>query len=186
MIFYFFLNNNIFENCVYYKNYKDIFKIDLRDLNLIAEDNNILNFVCFYPRTNIKKITSYTNFFFRSEPEVDCAGQISSKCFIHYGDSEDDYTIIDCDIYTVGYQLISLYIYLPKNNRSFLNELIYKFYPKITDECCICYETKTNIINIHQNEYKHFVCISCLVKIKNCPICREDLQKIHLKYINNF
>ena len=114
---------------MYYKNYKDIFKIDLQNLNLVAEDNNIFNFVCFYPRTNIKKITSYTNFFFRTSPEDDCAGQISSKCFLHYGNDENDYITIDCDIYTIGYRLIS-YIYIYPKKIDFLNELIYRFIQK--------------------------------------------------------
>lgn len=62
-----------------------------------------------------------------------------------------------------------------KENNSYNFEIIdsiiksdIDFIDKQNLECCVCYEKCCNFI-----EYcKHIICLKCLTRIKNCPICR--------------
>ena len=46
-------------------------------------------------------------------------------------------------------------------------------------ECCICYESS----GIYNTECSHNLCLDCLLKLKKleCPICRNQLNKIPFK-----
>lgn len=43
----------------------------------------------------------------------------------------------------------------------------------IADECVICFDITSNMMVLCCN---NFVCQSCYVKIKRCPICRKDIK----------
>jgi len=46
-------------------------------------------------------------------------------------------------------------------------------------ECCICYESS----GIYNTECSHNLCLDCLLELKKleCPICRNQLNKIPVK-----
>jgi hypothetical protein len=51
--------------------------------------------------------------------------------------------------------------------------------PKETGQCVICMDDKNDLINLHQNDYKHVVCPECILKLENeCPICRQKSEVI--------
>jgi hypothetical protein len=62
-----------------------------------------------------------------------------------------------------------------KNNKvinNYINKI--KLYSELNfiKECCICSNTKLNIIF----DCAHYVCIDCYVEIDKCPICRQNVN----------
>jgi len=83
--------------------------------------------------------------------------------------------------------------YVSKNNQLMDNNNKIKRYKNIAKKskaeleqnnktylCNICYKNKKNII---LNPCFHFnLCDVCLKKVKNCPICREEIECYHYIY----
>jgi hypothetical protein len=174
MSFYFFLNEKLLGTCYYRKIYQSTFEIDVNDMNLMCGMSNKLQFICMYPRMNILKIISFTEFFFNELPLPDYYGKVTTRCNIYF--NKDDYDTFPCEIFVRGFQIIRVEIPMPKDSRLFLRELKYIKRKKIKATCCICYEEKNNIVNIHENHYNHFVCSKCIVQIDYCPICRQKIE----------
>lgn len=169
MSFYFFLNNKSYD-CLYIKPYEHIFKLDMTNLNMYCKLYNSFQIITFSPRTNIYKMLLDVNFFFSEPPLWNQYGMINGFVYIYY--NKKCFEKRKCTLFFHGFLLTNLYIYMPVRDNSFIRELKFRDYTRITENCCICLDYCNEIINIHQNEYNHFVCSSCLVKIDKCPICR--------------
>lgn len=170
MSFHFFLNN-IFYDCFFHKKpYENIFKLDIKNLNIYCEIQNKFQMIAFNPRSNIHKMFLNCEFFFKEKPDTDQYGVINTFLNIYY--SNNNIEKVKCSLFFKGFHLTNIYIYMPFCNLLFIKELKFRSYIRILDNCCICYENKNNIINIHQNQFNHNVCFDCLLKIDKCPICR--------------
>lgn len=151
--------------------YKDVIRINT-DFECITDINKILIY-CTNPRINMDCLIYCSDFKFGEDINEDTYGQIISKMLVnYYYTSKCDF--IKINILTRGYTITDIIIYMPETNRSFLRELLYLSYPRITETCYICYEEKKNIINLH---YDHQFCLDCLLQLKQkkCPICRETI-----------
>lgn len=173
MSFYFFLNERLLGTCYFRKIYQPRFEVDISDMNLICGMSNKLQFICMYPRINILKIISFTEFFFHERPTADYHGKVTTRCHVYF--NKDDYETYACEIYLKGFLITKIEIDMPKNNRLFLRELKYRKRRKYQETCCICFDEREDIINVHENHYHHFVCADCILNIDKCPICRENL-----------
>jgi hypothetical protein len=128
---------------------------------------------------NIELVSGFFEFYYTTIPSEDTLGQVLSKALITYK-LEDEHSpavtdMTPCIIFTKGLKILELLIYMPTNELSYVKELLYYFVPKLQAECVICLDDKTNIINLHNDVYKHYVCVSCVLKITRCPICRKDI-----------
>lgn len=154
--------------------------IDLRPENIECRINNVCMLFIENPRINIELISGFFEFYFRSVPMDHTLGQVLTKILITYknGNSENksETEMMPCIIFTRGLRILEILIYTPAANFTFLKELKIHFLPKIENYCLICYDKKENIINLHKNNYNHFVCKDCLLQIDKCPICRLDLN----------
>ena len=173
MSFYFFLNESLLGTCYYRKIYKPRFEVDISDINLKCQMSNKLQFICMYPRINILKIISFTEFFFHEVPTENYNGKVSTRCNIYF--SKDYYETYPCDIYVKGFLITRIDIDMPKNNELFLRELKFQNRKKHRAKCCICFDERNDIINVHEDQYNHFVCALCILNIDKCPICRQNL-----------
>lgn len=151
--------------------YKDVVIIKT-DLECILDVNKILIY-CVNPRMNIDCLLYCSDFKFGDTINENTYGQIISKMLVNY-----HYTtkcdFIDFNILTTGYTITSIIINMPKQDKTFLRELLYLKFPKIKNMCYICYEEKNNIINLH---YNHQFCLDCILQLKTniCPMCREKI-----------
>jgi hypothetical protein len=85
------------------------------------------------------------------------------------------YDYIPCIMYTRGFFLTQILIYLPMRKTIFLRELLFLTYPIIRGACIACLEDEIDIINVHRDQdYVHGLCKGCLLKVgPRCPVCRE-------------
>lgn len=154
--------------------------IDLRSENIECKLNNVCMLFIENPRLNIELISGFFEFYFKTYPSEQTLGQVLTKVVITYKsgdrDNKADTETMPCIIFTKGFQMLEILIYTPSIDITFLKELRISFLPKIDDHCTICLEKKDNIINLHQDHFKHYVCKDCLIKIDKCPICRLALQ----------
>lgn len=155
------------------KTYHPIYLIDLRHLNVICKMQNTCMFFLENPKTNIELVSGFLEFYYRLLPSADSLGQIMSKALITFSQAYQEMT--PCVIFTKGLQIIELLIYMPAHTFSYMRELRYHFLPHMRAECVICLENKSNVYNIHQNHFQHNVCLSCVLKITKCPLCRMSI-----------
>lgn len=175
--------NNSFHNVEYSGFYKPLLLIDVRK-NLVRCDlNNTIFFYVENPRTNIELISGYFEFYFHTSPQDFMLGQVISKSMISYRTTssitsilQNHHEYLPCILFTKGFYIQEILIYMPIQNLPFLRELKYYWYARFTERCCVCLDEKDNIINVHQNAYHHLVCFNCLLRIEPiCPICRADI-----------
>lgn len=160
------------------KYYHPLYLIDLRFMDMFCELNNTFMFFMENPRINIDLVSGFFEFCFRTTPPDESLGQVLSKAMITYRqDDAQEQCITEmtpCIIFTRGLKILELLIYMPLQEFRYLKELQYFFYPKTEAGCVICYE-RGNVINIHRDEFEHCVCMECLVRINQCPLCRMPL-----------
>jgi hypothetical protein len=163
----------------YDKVYFPLYLIDLRVLDIRCEISNTFLFFIENPRVNIELVSGFFEFYYNTIPGDETLGQVLSKALITYrlGDEANAVTeMTPCVIFTKGLKILELLIYMPTNDLVYIRELQYSFLPKLEAECVICMEDRKDVINIHQNNYEHYVCMSCVLQIKKCPICREAIK----------
>ena len=164
------------------KYYLPLILIEVREYNMKCTLNNSIIFFMENPRTNIELISAFFEFYFEELPSSETQGQVSTKSMIVYRKVDDPtiqdptlFEFIPCILFTQGSFIHQILIYLPVQILSYLRELKYMFLPRSLDTCSICLEEK-KVINVHQNQYSHHCCLSCLLCIeKKCPICRLPL-----------
>jgi hypothetical protein len=167
--------NGNFYNLKNVQCYKDeiVFKTNIE----CDKEKNKIILLILNPRTNIDSLLYCSEFFFNTDIQSDTFGQMESKILVGYNIKYRTNDTFFCKIYflTKGTTIIKVTIEMPEQNRTFMRELIYKKKEMKKDECYICYETKSNIINLHNN---HQFCLDCIlqVKTKKCPICRVDID----------
>jgi len=159
------------------KLYHPLYLIDLRSYQLKCQMKNTILFLLEDPRVNIDLVSGYFEFYYQTAPDFDSLGQVFSKALISYralgsGGIGD---LTSCVLFTKGMTILELLIYMPIQTQTYLQELKYYFIPKLTETCVVCWETKKNIINVHQDQYNHYVCVPCLLKCSRCPICRSNI-----------
>lgn len=154
--------------------YKDVVNIST-NIDCTQEKNKILIY-CNDPRINIDSLLYCSDFIFNNEIIEDSYGQIISKMLLNYNYTSMKYKFdfVDINILTKGKLITNIIIFMPKNNKIFLRELLYLSYKRKEETCYICYEEKNNIIELHHN---HKFCLDCILKLKQkkCPICRDTI-----------
>lgn len=168
------LCNAIFDRIDYRSFYKSEIILEV-SYPCMLNYNSFLLF-CQSPRTNIDSIIAFVEFYFPRKPEEDSVGEIASSAFINYyifSMNRNNFHFCPIKLKTKGQNIVQIALTLPQSEKIYLRELVYSFHKKYTDECPICYETKSNMITIH---FSHSFCFDCLMKIPPfCPICREKL-----------
>jgi hypothetical protein len=175
MSFFLILNGKFYEK-KYTKFYTPVLSISLEDLNLECQERNKLIFFCEEPRTNISLLMSRIEFYFTYQQDYDVIGQLSSKVLINYNIDKNPNNQVyeNCIIFTKGYKITEILVYLPTHELKFLRELVYHFYEKSSGLCDICFEKKTNMVSV--DKYHKF-CLDCILKTnKKCPICRQNIH----------
>ena len=173
---FFFILNGIFYVKEYKKFYTPVLSVPLEDMNLQCQERNKLIFFCEDPRTNISLLMSRIEFYFTYQQDYDVIGQLSSKVLINYNIDKNPNNQVyeNCIIFTKGYKITEILIYLPTHELKFLRELIYNFYQKSTGFCDICFEKKENMVFV--DNYHQF-CVDCILQMnKKCPICRQAIN----------
>jgi len=136
--------------------------------------NHIIMFMN-HPRTNIDSLSACFEFYFMENPSTsqELSGQVISRCMVNYTTRVYDY--IPCILYTRGFLLTQILIYLPIRKTIFLRELLFSTYPVLTGSCTTCMEDGIKIINVHRDRnYVHGLCKECLLRVgQRCPVCRE-------------
>jgi hypothetical protein len=159
------------------KIYFPLYLVDLRVLDIRCEISNTFLFFIENPRVNIELVSGFFEFYYNSIPGDETLGQVLSKALITYRLGEDAVTDMSpCVIFTKGLKILELLIYMPTNDLVYIRELQYYFFPKVEAECVICMDDRKDVMDIHQNNFEHYVCMSCVLRIKKCPVCREDIR----------
>jgi len=160
----------------YSKYYNPLLLIDVKKYNMKCNITNSFLFFIENPRTNIELVSGYFEFYFKNVPQEYTLGQVISKTLITYSEScKYNQEFMPCILFTNGFFLQEILIYLPFQNFCFHRELKLKFLQKMEYKCAICLETKP-CINLHQNTFNHCVCVDCALKIENtCPLCRLSI-----------
>jgi hypothetical protein len=158
------------------KYYNPLLLIDVKKYNIKCNLTNTFWFYIENPRHNIDLVSGFFEFYFKNSPDEFTLGQVISKSMILYNKEKTNYhDFMPCILFTSGFYLQEILIYLPIQNFLFFRELKYYFYKKIQTNCIICYEDKL-CINVHDNHYEHCICMNCLLKLNNtCPLCRLDI-----------
>lgn len=188
MTVYVMLNETVF-TIDFGRFYTPLLLIDVKDYHIKCDINNKFLFFIENPRVNIQLISGFFDFYFKSKPEDYMMGQVVSKILISYRTldsvweaSDNIRNVVDfmpCVLFTKGLYLQEMLIYMPFQKPNYLKELKYYFLPKETGQCVICMDDKTDLINLHQNDFKHVVCSECILKIENeCPVCRQKTEVI--------
>ena len=174
MSFLLFLNGRMYHKS-FSKFHDPILSIDLGDLEMICEKKNELLFFCEEPRSNIALLVSRIEFYFTFAPDEEAIGQLSSTILINYHVDKNprNHVYENCVIFTKGYKITEIIIYLPTHEFTFLRELKYHFYEKTVGYCTICFETKSNMVHV---DSFHQFCLDCILKtIPKCPLCRQRI-----------
>lgn len=161
--------------------------IDVKKLNICCDLTNKFLFFIENPRMNIQVISGFFDFYFKEKPDDYMLGQVVSKILICYRTlhsvwepSEYLEGMIDflpCVLFTKGLQLQEILIYMPFQKPTFLRELKLQFMSKVKGNCVICFEESQKMINLHQDQFMHCVCMTCMMKLDNqCPICRQPIS----------
>lgn len=155
--------------------YKDeiVFKTNIE----CEKERNKIILLIVNPRTNIDSMLYCSEFFFNSDIHDESYGQMESKILIGYNMTTkmDNNTFGKIYFLTKGTKIVRVTIEMPPQNRVFLRELIYRKKEMFSAYCCICYEMKSNVINLHNT---HQFCFDCILQLENkkCPICRVDIE----------
>lgn len=160
------------------KFYMPIVFLDLREYKLTCQEVNSFMILMRNPRTNIDLLSGVFQFFFESSEQIGDSflGQVQSNLNLIYNMNNTKFKdSLPFIIFTQGYQLIELLLYLPAfKQQTLLREIVYRSHSIREGECPICMEQK-NLVNLHQNEFHHEVCKTCLFRLTQCPMCRIDL-----------
>lgn len=158
------------------KFYNPLLLIDVKKYQMKCELNNSFLFFIENPRTNIELVSGFFEFYFKNNPQEFTLGQVISKTLITYNDQKPNiFEFMPCILFTTGFYLQEILIYLPFQSFPFHRELHYYFVEKMMYSCAICLEEKL-CINVHQNIYNHCVCQECILKIESaCPVCRLSI-----------
>lgn len=186
MAVYVMLNEKVF-TIDFGRFYTPLLLIDVKKYQITCDMNNKFLFFIENPRVNIQLISGLFDFYFKSKPEDFMLGQVVSKVLISYRTVDSVWenanhirSVIDfmpCVLFTKGLCLQEMLIYMPFHTQTYIKELHYYFVPKITGQCVICLDEKTDLINVHQNEFLHCVCSQCILKIDTeCPVCRQKIN----------
>jgi hypothetical protein len=160
----------------YSKFYNPLLLIDVKKYQMKCNLKNSFLFFIENPRTNIELVSGFFEFYFKSAPQDFTLGQVISKTLITYSDSsKNNHEFMPCILFTTGFYLQEILIYLPFQNFSFHRELKYRFLEKKEYKCAICLEDKM-CVNVHSNDYNHCICTECILRIDSvCPICRLSI-----------
>lgn len=174
------LNNNLY-TISYHKYYLSSLLIDVKEINMKCDMKNKILIFCENPRTNISSIHGYFEFFFTMIPKEYTLGQVMSRVVICYTSIDNvlpshhiHYDYMNCVLFTIGFHIKEILIYMPKNSFPFFRELKYYFFPQEKDTCSICLEKK-RVINVHKDRFYHYICLSCITQLQYplCPLCRQ-------------
>jgi len=169
----------------YSRFYTPLFLIDMKMFQVTCRMSNKLCFFIENPRTNIALVSGFFDFYFKKEPDEYMLGQVLSKAIMYYQVQDDgrrnltcptaSVDFMPCVLFTKGFVIQELLIYLPFQKFMYLRELKQYFLPTVHGTCAVCLETKPKVINLHQNEFLHCLCNECLLKIgDDCPVCRQS------------
>jgi len=155
------------------KYYHPLLLIDVKEHNIQCKLTNSFWFFIENPRHNIDLVSGFFEFYFKQKPEDYTLGQVISKTMILYNkDKIQSHDFMPCILFTSGFFLQEILIYLPAQSFSFFRELKYSFFQKQWSSCVICFEEK-DCVNVHENHFNHCICLPCLLKMNHlCPICR--------------
>jgi len=159
------------------KFYHPLLLIDVKPFQMLCNSRNSFLFFIENPRTNIDLVSGYFEFYFRSPPEDFTLGQVVNQSVILYStmNSSPDSECMPCILFTMGYLLQEILIYLPTFSFPFHRELLYHFFPlHSSEQCVVCFE-EVACYNVHEykSEYRHMICHECVLRIKSeCPLCR--------------
>jgi len=158
------------------KYYNPLLLIDVKKYNIKCKLTNSFWFFIENPRHNIDLISGFFEFYFKNSPEDYTLGQVISKTMILYNKNKmNHHDFMPCILFTSGFFLQEILIYLPIHQFTFFRELKYYFYEKQFTSCIVCFEEKI-CVNVHQNQFNHCICMSCLLKLNQyCPICRLQI-----------
>jgi hypothetical protein len=168
----------------FYRFHTPLLLIDVKSLDITCDLTNKFLFFIENPRVNIQVVSGFFDFYFKEKPDDYMLGQVVSKILISYRSiqsiwetSENYQGMIDffpCVLFTKGLQLQEILIYMPFQKPTYLRELRMHFVPKMQGSCVICFEEGSKMINLHQDQFHHSVCMNCYMKLDNqCPMCRQ-------------
>lgn len=168
--------------------YAPVLLIDMRDETVQCGMQNQFLFYIENPRVNIRLLSGSFDFYFRDPPEEFTLGQIMSKILVSYRSLDSVWELTDpiriaheympCVLFTKGFRLEEMLIYMPVQKHVFLRELKYHFFPRIYTTCAVCLEEKYNAVNLHPGKsYAHHLCLSCVLRLSDpiCPLCRQSI-----------
>jgi hypothetical protein len=173
--------NDVLYKIPYQKYYLSSLLIDVKEKNMKCNMKNKILIFCEDPRSNISSIHAYFEFFFTMIPKEYTLGQVMSRVLISYTSIDTmipfhhlrhDY--MNCVLFTIGFNIKEILIYMPKQTFPFFRELKYYFFPQENDTCSICLEKK-RVINVHKDKFHHYICLSCITRLQYplCPLCRQ-------------
>jgi len=160
----------------YSRFYNPVLLIDVKKYNMKCNLTNSFLLFIENPRTNIDLVSGFFEFYFKNAPNEYSLGQVISKTLITYNNlNPNNHEFMPCILFTIGFVLQEILIYLPFQNFTFHKELKYYFVSKMRYKCSVCLEEK-DCINLHKNLYNHCICMQCILKIDNvCPLCRLSI-----------
>ena len=158
------------------KFYNPLLLIDVKALQMKCTMTNTFLFFIEHPRTNMELVSGFLEFYFKSAPDDFTLGQVVSKTMIFYSRFRNsDCEFMPCILFTCGFFLQEILIYLPSQTFPFHRELKYHFLPKHPHKCAVCLES-LDCYNVHQNHFDHMVCPQCLFRFPpQCPVCRISI-----------
>lgn len=176
------LNYDMYE-IDYAKFYLPVLMIDVRPYEIQCDMHNSIMFFVEHPRTSIDLLSGFFEFYYEASPSAHTHGQVISKTLVTYhltlatGNDHVIYEYTPCILFTRGMNLEEILIYMPKQEMVFLRELRYRFWPRAENICSLCCEPRSDIINLHKNEYHHECCIRCIMRWGfTCPFCRIPIE----------
>ena len=154
--------------------YKNEFLLEV-DISCNKVKNKIILFGTDL-RSNIDCIVYCSEFNFNEVIDENTEGQIASQMIVNYNvySVNGFFEYHPITILTTGIKISGIIITLPTNNKLFLRELMYLQTPREKLECPVCYETKENVVCVHD---QHMFCLDCILKFKQsiCPLCRQTI-----------
>jgi hypothetical protein len=179
------LNDKVY-TIEFFRFHTPLLLIDVKKMNILCELTNKFLLFIENPRVNIQVISGFFDFYFKEKPDEFMMGQVVSKILISYRCIESLSQVRDffqrtndffpCVLFLRGLQLQEILIYLPFHKPTFLRELRLHFIPKTSGACIICFEEGNQIVNLHQDQFMHIVCMTCLLKLDTqCPVCRQPV-----------
>ena len=170
------LLNDVKYQIPFLKYYNPLLLIDVRSFQMKCTVTNTFMFLMEHPRSNIELVSGFFDFYFKSIPEEFTLGQVVSKTMILYSSTSRTSDFMPCILFTSGFNLQEILIYLPVQTFSFHRELYYYFYPSVQHTCVVCLDTKP-CYNLHADSFEHMVCHECVLRLSHqCPLCRRSIH----------